>query len=269
MDTSIQTYICLIDINIYICTYICTLQICTYIGVRTNGYNVGCMSAPGTFCMICMYCPSCMVIWWWLGLGLGLCVWYVCIVRRVLHIYICVYIYTYIYVYIYARIHVYVYVYVCLSIGTYVLSVLYYFLMGGMFWLSIVGLFCYICIFYDLYGDSLTYAFGWSAFLCRIRFCYTLVVIFSSKHHDHHYYGDLIMMIFIQINYNEWCYRTFFLYANIDQPKRHKRKELSMIIKKKWQQMIPKQNKNEYDDMIIMMIKMMIKMMIIWWWWWW
>jgi hypothetical protein len=40
------------------------------------------------------------------------------------------------------------------------------------------GLFCYICIIYNLYVDSLTYAFGWSAFLCRIRFCDTLVVIF-------------------------------------------------------------------------------------------
>jgi hypothetical protein len=35
-----------------------------------------------------------------------------------------------------------------------------------------------ICIFYYLYVDSLTYAFGWSVFLCRIRFCDTLVVIF-------------------------------------------------------------------------------------------
>jgi hypothetical protein len=55
-----------------------------------------------------------------------------------------------------------------------------------MFWLFIVGLFCYFCIFYYLYVDSLTYAFGWSAFLCRIRFCDTLVVIFLSKHHHHH-----------------------------------------------------------------------------------
>jgi hypothetical protein len=39
--------------------------------------------------------------------------------------------------------------------------------------------------FYYLYINSLTYAFGWSAFLCRIRFCDTLVVIFF--HHHHHY----------------------------------------------------------------------------------
>jgi hypothetical protein len=32
--------------------------------------------------------------------------------------------------------------------------------------------------FYFLYVDSRTYAFGWSAFLCRIRFYDTLVVIF-------------------------------------------------------------------------------------------
>jgi hypothetical protein len=53
-----------------------------------------------------------------------------------------------------------------------------YFFMGGLFWLFIVGLFCYICIFYYLYVDSLTYAFGWSAFFRRIRFVTPLVVIF-------------------------------------------------------------------------------------------
>jgi hypothetical protein len=38
--------------------------------------------------------------------------------------------------------------------------VFYYFVMGEMFWLFIVGLFRYICIFYYLYVDFLTYAFG-------------------------------------------------------------------------------------------------------------
>jgi hypothetical protein len=38
---------------------------------------------------------------------------------------------------------------------------------------------------YYLHVDSLTYAFGWSAFLCRIIFCDTLVVIFLSKYHHH------------------------------------------------------------------------------------
>jgi cell division cycle protein 37 len=38
-------------------------------------------------------------------------------------------------------------------------------------------LFSYICIFYYLYVDSLIYAFGWSAFLCRIRFCDSFAVI--------------------------------------------------------------------------------------------
>jgi hypothetical protein len=33
-------------------------------------------------------------------------------------------------------------------------------------------------IFYYLYVDSLIYAFGWSAFLSRIRFCDTVVIIF-------------------------------------------------------------------------------------------
>jgi hypothetical protein len=47
-----------------------------------------------------------------------------------------------------------------------------------MFWLCIDRLLCYICIFYYLYVDSLTYAFGWPAFLCKIRFCDILVIIF-------------------------------------------------------------------------------------------
>jgi hypothetical protein len=63
---------------------------------------------------------------------------------------------------------------------------LFHFFMGGMIWLFIVGLFCYICIFHYLYVDSLTYAFGWSAFMCRFKFCDTLVVMFLSKHHHHH-----------------------------------------------------------------------------------
>jgi hypothetical protein len=50
--------------------------------------------------------------------------------------------------------------------------------MDGMFWLFIIGLFFYIYIFDYLYVDSLTYAFGWSAFLCRIRFCDALAIIF-------------------------------------------------------------------------------------------
>jgi hypothetical protein len=52
-------------------------------------------------------------------------------------------------------------------------KVFIHFFMGGLFWLFIVGLFCCICIFYYLYVDSLTYAFGWSVFLCRMSFCDT------------------------------------------------------------------------------------------------
>jgi hypothetical protein len=48
-----------------------------------------------------------------------------------------------------------------------------YFFMGGMFWLFIVGLFCYIYLLFD----SSIYIFGWSAFLW-IRFFDTLDVIF-------------------------------------------------------------------------------------------
>jgi hypothetical protein len=76
-------------------------------------------------------------------------------------IYIYIYIYIFIYIYIYLYIHIYMYMYI------YIPRIM----------------FCYICIFYNLYVDSLTYAFGWSTFLCRIRFCDTLVVIFLSKHH--------------------------------------------------------------------------------------
>jgi hypothetical protein len=57
---------------------------------------------------------------------------------------------------------------------------------GRLFWLFIVGLFCYICIFYYLYVDSIAYAFGRSAFLYRITFCDTLVVIFLLSKHYHH-----------------------------------------------------------------------------------
>jgi hypothetical protein len=49
---------------------------------------------------------------------------------------------------------------------------------GWIVLLFIVGLFYYICIFYYFYVDSPTYAFDKSAFLCRIRFCDTLVIIF-------------------------------------------------------------------------------------------
>jgi hypothetical protein len=70
------------------------------------------------------------------------------------------------------------------------LQVFIYFFMGGLFWLFIFGLFFYICIFYYLYVDSLTYPFGWSAFLCRIRFCDTLSLkSFLSTHHHHYHSG--------------------------------------------------------------------------------
>jgi hypothetical protein len=128
--------------------------------------------------------------------------WFSVILFRVGYIYICVYVYIYIYnwqlflhmwnmlVYIYIyiyNIHIYTYVhiYICICINVYMymqftLPSIYAWRknwsycsqsqMCGLFWLFIVGLFCYICIFYYLYVDSLTSAFGWSAFLCRIRF---------------------------------------------------------------------------------------------------
>jgi hypothetical protein len=54
----------------------------------------------------------------------------------------------------------------------------------------------YICIFYYLYVDSITHAFGWSVFLCRIRFCDILSLLsFLSKNHNHHHVGLLISNI--------------------------------------------------------------------------
>jgi hypothetical protein len=106
-------------------------------------------------------------------------------------LYIRIYIYMYIIAYILIFLHtliIYIYIYIYILIYTQIVNtnmttgmilrlVGLQSFMGGMFWLFIVGLFCYICIFYYSYVDSLTYAFGWSAFLC-IRFCGTLVVIF-------------------------------------------------------------------------------------------
>jgi hypothetical protein len=113
------------------------------------------------------------------------------------YIYVCIYIFMYIHIYIYMHIY-YVYIGWCvpyefndgdlnatimflekhleqssLSWSTLQVSIFLYFFMGGLFWLFIVWLFYYICIFYYLYVDSFTSAFGWSTFLCRIRFCDT------------------------------------------------------------------------------------------------
>jgi hypothetical protein len=54
-----------------------------------------------------------------------------------------------------------------------------------------------LCIFYYLYVDSLTltYAFGWSAFMCRIRFCDTLVVIFFKQTSSSHQIGTISNII--------------------------------------------------------------------------
>jgi hypothetical protein len=68
------------------------------------------------------------------------------------------------------------------------------FFMSGSFWLFIIVLFCYICYFYYLYVVSLIYAFGWSAFLCRIRFCDTpRCNLFLSKLHHHHHHQSLVV----------------------------------------------------------------------------
>jgi hypothetical protein len=42
---------------------------------------------------------------------------------------------------------------------------------------SLLGCFV-ISVSFIVFVDFLTYVFGWSAFLCRIRFCDTLVIIF-------------------------------------------------------------------------------------------
>jgi hypothetical protein len=67
---------------------------------------------------------------------------------------------------------------VALTIAKVEILVFLYFSMSGIFWLFVVGFFCHISIFRYLTVNSLTYAFGWSAFLCRIRFCDTLVEIY-------------------------------------------------------------------------------------------
>jgi hypothetical protein len=53
----------------------------------------------------------------------------------------------------------------------------------GMFGLYFVGLLCYICIFYYSYVDSLTYAFGWSAFFVGLglHFVITDIVVIFFK----------------------------------------------------------------------------------------
>jgi hypothetical protein len=48
-----------------------------------------------------------------------------------------------------------------------------------------------------VYVDSLIYAFGWSAFLCRNRFGDILVfILFLSKHHHHRHQGDLEQLVY-------------------------------------------------------------------------
>ncbi len=49
-----------------------------------------------------------------------------------------------------------------------VLVFFFVFFMGGLFWLFIAGLFCYICILFYLRVDPFTYASSWSTYLCRI-----------------------------------------------------------------------------------------------------
>jgi hypothetical protein len=79
-----------------------------------------------------------------------------------------------------------------------------------MFWLFIVGLFRYICIFYYLYVDSLTYAFRWSAFLCRIKFCDTLVEFFLSKHHHHHHRAISFSLLRLVANHSRLIVNDVF-----------------------------------------------------------
>jgi hypothetical protein len=79
--------------------------------------------------------------------------------------YMNIYIYIYVYIYVYLYVYMYVYKYTGGSGRKIVDKVC-----------RVLG--CCICIFNYLHVDSLTYAFGWSAFLCRIRFCDTLFVIF-------------------------------------------------------------------------------------------
>jgi hypothetical protein len=102
----------------------------------------------------------------------------------VIYVYVCIYVNVYICMHIFSYIGICTYIYILICKGYRVYD-------GGTEdplnmiiseWdrsdRTVVEEVCYICIFYYLYVDSLTHAFGWSAYLCRIRFCDNLVVIF-------------------------------------------------------------------------------------------
>jgi hypothetical protein len=83
---------------------------------------------------------------------------------------------TVIYIYIFIYIHTYIHTYVDIYTYLYIMTPIYthrYFTV-----ISLTLSAYYICIFNYLYIDSFTHAFGWSAFLCRMTFRETLVVIF-------------------------------------------------------------------------------------------
>jgi DNA polymerase elongation subunit (family B) len=74
-----------------------------------------------------------------------------------IYIYIHMYIYIYIHLYIYIYICKYMYLCFCIPVHVYAyINTNMTPLHIPMFWLFIVGLFCYICIFYYLYIASLT-----------------------------------------------------------------------------------------------------------------
>jgi hypothetical protein len=129
------------------------------------------------------------------------------------YIYMYIYIYIYIYICIYIYIYIYMYIcniYICIYICIYIYTYIYIYIANPhpLYSLTLSPVILWtehsldatgnppkppnpnplLMLCYYLYVDSLTYAFGWSAFMCRIRFCDTLVVIFLlSKHHYHHH----------------------------------------------------------------------------------
>jgi hypothetical protein len=125
--------------------------------------------------------------------------WYIYPVVSILYIDMCIYVSIHMtlmamiqpdwYVYIHVNLGVFIYTYVCMYIYISMYMTLMLTTPSGKHSIHkylCIGMYIYISLFYFvlflvtsyLYVNSLTYAFGWSAFFCRSRFHDTLVVIF-------------------------------------------------------------------------------------------
>jgi hypothetical protein len=134
-----------------------------------------------------------------------------------IYLYVYIYMCIYIYVYIYIHIYVYIWIFMCIYIYTYIYLYVYIYIYKNKWRHMCLNKWIYthinigktifkfkkeikveegaiapppmiitippnsgliIGIFYYLYVVSLTFAFGWSTFLWRMRFCDTVIVIF-------------------------------------------------------------------------------------------